>query len=127
LKNLFSIDCEGYDVHLNFPGGVPIDGPSAGIAMFCAVYSSMLSLKIPGDIAMTGELSIMGKVKPVGAVAAKLDAARRAGVKKVIIPEANYQQMFEDLGMEIVRVKNISEVVSACFGKDTEKKFQEAV
>ena len=69
---------------------------------------------------MTGELSIMGKVKPVGGVAAKLDAARRAGVKKVIIPDANYQQMFEDMEMEIVRVKNIYEVVHAVFGTETD-------
>lgn len=116
LKKLFSTDCGKYDIHLNFPGGVPVDGPSAGIAMFCAVYSAIHDLPVPGEVAMTGELSIMGKVKPVGGVAAKLDAARRAGVKKVIIPDANYQQMFEDMEMEIVRVKNINEVVHAVFG-----------
>lgn len=123
LKNIFGIDHTNYNIHLNFPGGVPVDGPSAGIAMFCAVYSSILSLPVPGEIAMTGELSIMGKVKPVGGVAAKLDAARRAGVKKVIIPHENYQEMFEDFGMEIVKAKTINEVVGACFGK----KIEEAV
>ncbi len=123
LKNIFGIDHTNYNIHLNFPGGVPVDGPSAGIAMFCAVYSSILSLPVPGEIAMTGELSIMGKVKPVGGVAAKLDAARRAGVKKVIIPHDNYQEMFEDFGMEIVKAKTINEVVEACFGK----KIEEAV
>lgn len=120
LKNMFAIDCGKYDVHINFPGGVPIDGPSAGIAMFCAVYSSVKGLTVPGDIAMTGEISIMGKVKPVGGVAAKLDAALRAGVKRVIIPHDNYQQMFDDMGMEIIKVKNIHEVISVCF-QDAEK------
>lgn len=122
LKNIFGIDHTNYNIHLNFPGGVPVDGPSAGIAMFCAVYSSILSLPISGEIAMTGELSIMGKVKPVGGVAAKLDAARRAGIKKVIIPYDNYQEMFEDYGLEIVRVKNIHEVIEECFGRKTEEK-----
>ena len=117
LKNLFDIDCGKYNIHMNFPGGVPVDGPSAGIAMFCAVYSAIFEKAVPCELAMTGELSIMGKVKPVGGVAAKLDAARKAGIKKVIIPEDNYQQMFEDLGMEIVRVKNIEDVISECFGK----------
>lgn len=119
LKNVFGIDHTNYNIHLNFPGGVPVDGPSAGIAMFCAVYSSIMGIPVPGEIAMTGEISIMGKVKPVGGVSAKLDAARRAGVKKVIIPYDNYQEMFEDFGMEIVRVKNIHEVIEACFGKIT--------
>ncbi len=121
LKNIFGIDYTDYNIHLNFPGGVPVDGPSAGIAMFSAVYSSVLSVPVPAEIAMTGELSIMGKVKPVGGVAAKLDAARRAGVKKVIIPYENYQEMFEDFGMEIVRAKTIHDVVDACFGQISEK------
>lgn len=122
LKNLFDIDCGKYNIHMNFPGGVPVDGPSAGIAMFCAVYSAIFEKAVPCELAMTGELSIMGKVKPVGGVAAKLDAARKAGIKKVIIPEDNYQQMFEDLGMEIVRVKNIEDVISECFGKGANNK-----
>lgn len=121
LKNIFGIDYTDYNIHLNFPGGVPVDGPSAGIAMFSAVYSSVLSVPVPAEIAMTGEISIMGKVKPVGGVAAKLDAARRAGVKKVIIPYENYQEMFEDFGMEIVRAKTIHDVVDACFGQISKK------
>ena len=118
LKNIFSVNCEDYNIHLNFPGGVPVDGPSAGIAMLCAVYSAVFSIPVSGEIAMTGELSIMGKVKPVGGVAAKLDAARRAGMKKVIIPDSNYQEMFEDFGIEIVRVKNINEVIETVFGEN---------
>ena len=85
--------------------------------MFCAVYSAISGKPIPGELAMTGELSIMGKVKPVGGVAAKLDAARRSGIKKVIIPWDNYQEMFEDYGLEIVRVNTIDEVIESCFGK----------
>ncbi len=118
LKNIFGIDNRDYNIHLNFPGGVPVDGPSAGIAMFCAVYSAITGSPVSSRLAMTGELSIMGKVKPVGGVAAKLDAARRAGVEKVIIPHDNYQEMFEDYGLEIVRVKTIHQVIEVCFGKN---------
>lgn len=117
LSNNFSINSSDYDIHLNFPGGIPVDGPSAGIAMFCAVYSAISGVPVPNGIAMTGELSIMGKVKPVGGVAAKLDAARKSGIKKVIIPESNYQEMFEDYGLDIVKVRTVGEVIESCFGK----------
>ena len=115
LKNVFGIDCSDYNIHLNFPGGIPIDGPSAGVSMFCAVYSAIKGLKVPCDIAITGEISILGKVKPVGGVSAKIVAAKKAGIKRVIIPKDNYQEMFEDLGLEIITVSNIAEVVKKVF------------
>lgn len=115
MKNIFGVDCSGYNIHMNFPGGIPVDGPSAGIAMLCAVYSSINSKPIPSHIAMTGELSILGKVKAVGGVSAKLDAAKKAGVKRAIIPKGNYQEMFDDLGMEIICVENIKEVIEKVF------------
>ena len=120
MKNMFDIDCRDYDIHLNFPGGIPVDGPSAGIAMFCAVYSSLKDIAVSGDIAMTGELSIMGKVKGVGGVSAKLDAARKAGIKKALIPKDNYQEMFEEMGIEIIKVENINQVIEAVFVKSAE-------
>jgi len=69
-------DCSCYDIHLNFPGGVPVDGPSAGIAIAAAVYSAIKNLPISSEIAMTGEISIRGKVRPVGGVVAKIEAAK---------------------------------------------------
>ncbi len=113
LRKFFDIDCRDYDIHMNFPGGMPIDGPSAGIAMLTAIYSAIKEIPIPGDIAMTGEISIRGKVKPVGGVVAKVEAARRAGVKKMLIPKENWQEIFEDLDMEVIPVEDVCQVLNA--------------
>lgn len=117
LKNIFGINTDSYDIHLNFPGGVPVDGPSAGVAMFCAIYSAIASVKPLEKTAMTGELSVTGKVKPVGGVSAKLEAAERAGIKRVIIPKENYQELFDGCGAEIICVNDIFQALEACFGK----------
>jgi Lon-like ATP-dependent protease len=71
-----------YDLHVNFPGGVPIDGPSAGIAIVTALYSAITDLPVDNLVAMTGEISIRGFVRPVGGIVAKLEAARLAGVRR---------------------------------------------
>ncbi len=117
LKRIFDIDYKDYDIHLNFPGGVPIDGPSAGIAIATAVYSAINNLPISSEIAMTGEISIRGKVKPVGGVVAKVEAAWNAGIKKVIIAKDNWQEMFETMDIEVVPVEDIYEVTQIVFGK----------
>lgn len=111
LKKFMDIDYRGYDIHLNFPGGIPIDGPSAGIAIATAVYSAMKNIPIRSDIAMTGEISIRGKVKPVGGVVAKVEAARLAGIKKVLIPKENWQELFQEMDIEVIPVEDIMEVM----------------
>lgn len=118
FKNMFMLDLDDYNVHINFPGGMPVDGPSAGISMFSAVYSAISGVPFPKDIAMTGEISIMGKVKPVGGVASKVEAAVKAGMKKVIIPSANYQEMFEEMDIEVICADMINDVVDICFGEN---------
>ncbi|MDO8686171.1 MAG: S16 family serine protease, partial [Clostridiales bacterium] len=90
LRKYMGIDCRRYDLHVNFPGGIPLDGPSAGLAIAAAIFSAISGLPVRGDIAMTGEVSICGKIKPVGGVPAKVEAARLAGIKKVIVPEQNF-------------------------------------
>ena len=111
LRKTVGVEPLNYDIHLNFPGGTPVDGPSAGIAMATAVYSAIKNIKVDNTVAMTGEVSIRGEVKPVGGVVAKVEAARLAGVKKVIIPRENYQKMFADIGgIEIVSVERLEEV-----------------
>lgn len=117
LKKVMNIDYEDYDIHLNFPGGIPIDGPSAGIAIATAIYSAIKNLPISSEIAMTGEISIRGKVKPVGGVPAKIEAAKNAGIKKVIIAQENWQEMFENMDIEVIPVKDIYEVMKLVFGK----------
>lgn len=100
-----------YDIHVNFPGGIPIDGPSAGIAMATGIYSAIHKFPVDHRVAMTGEISIHGNVKPIGGVIPKIKAAKHAGAKKVIIPEENMQSILKEIeGIEIIPVSNLEEV-----------------
>jgi Lon-like ATP-dependent protease len=121
LKRFLGVNYEDYDIHLNFPGGVPVDGPSAGIAIAAAVYSAIKNLPISSEIAMTGEISIRGKVRPVGGVVAKIEAAKNAGIKKVLIAKENWQDLFEDMDIEVVPVEDIFDVIEQVFGRKHEK------
>lgn len=110
---------EDYDIHVNFPGGIPIDGPSAGISMATAIYSAIYGLKVDNKLAMTGELSIHGYVKPIGGVVAKVEAAKQAGAKRVIIPKENYQAIFKKLeGIEVICVGTLQQVFDLAFVKE---------
>ncbi|MGI6486091.1 MAG: ATP-dependent protease LonB [Tepidanaerobacteraceae bacterium] len=111
LKNYLKINPRNYDIHLNFPGGTPIDGPSAGITIAVAIYSSITGNPVNNEVAMTGELSIRGYVKPVGGVVPKIEAARRAGVKTVIIPKENWQEMFKKMEIRVIPAERIEEVM----------------
>jgi Lon-like ATP-dependent protease len=104
---------DDYDLHINFPGGVPVDGPSAGIAMATAIYSAIKGSPVDHRLAMTGELSIHGKVKPVGGVVAKINAAKQAGCKKVLIPQENWQAIFAEMdGIRVIPVEQLDEVLA---------------
>lgn len=112
LKSSLGLNINDYDVHINFPGGTPVDGPSAGVSMATAVFSALTGRRVDNLLAMTGEISVHGKVKPVGGVISKVEAARRAGIKRVIIPAENWLQIFEDFpDLEIIPVKEINEVL----------------
>lgn len=111
LGRLLGESMRNYDIHLNFPGGVPVDGPSAGVGIATAIYSALKNLPVDNTAAMTGELSIRGLVCPVGGVTAKIDAAREAGAKKIFIPSKNWQHIYkEKKDIEIICVTHISEV-----------------
>jgi len=118
VNKVTGISLKDYDIHVNFPGGTPIDGPSAGCAIFTAIYSAILEKEIPSYIAMTGEITIKGQVRPVGGVAAKIEAAIEAGAGKVIIPSANYQESFVKYNIEIVCVDEVKNLISAVFGDE---------
>lgn len=122
LANLFAIDHRQYDIHVNFPGGGPVDGPSAGITVATAIYSAVKGIPIDNTVAMTGEISIRGLVKPVGGVGAKVIAAKQAGAVKVIIPKENWQELFGHIGITVVPVESLAEALEhALIGRTKEK------
>lgn len=111
LLRTMGVPAEQYDIHVNFPGGIPIDGPSAGIAMATGIYSAIYKIPVDHKVAMTGEISIHGKVKPVGGIYAKIKAAKQAGAEVVLIPYENKQVILEEIkGIKIIPVHHIEEV-----------------
>lgn len=118
LRRHLGIDYMDYDIHVNFPGGYPVDGPSAGVTMACAVSSAVTGLAIQTPMAMTGELSIRGVVKPVGGIPAKIEAARRAGAQRVLIPQDNWQELLADSsGLAVVPISTVEQAIGEAFGK----------
>jgi ATP-dependent Lon protease len=105
------------DIHVHVPeGATPKDGPSAGIAMTTAIVSVITGIPIRADIAMTGEVTLRGRVLPIGGLKEKLLAALRGGIKTVLIPEENAKDLADipdnvKNGMEIIPVKHVSEVL----------------
>ncbi len=115
LKKYFGIDLSGKRINVNIPGGTFVDGPSAGIALFTALYSAATNTPVNSCITMTGEISICGKVKPVGGVSTKLDAAIAAGAECVIMPAENRQENFDRLPIKIFYVSDVREVEKIVF------------
>jgi len=112
LDNLFDLCTDKYDIHVNIPGGMPVDGPSAGISIATAIYSAITKQKVNRFVAMTGEISILGAVKAIGGVKAKISAAFKGGAKKVIIPYENYDIALEEIcEIEVISVRNFKQVI----------------
>lgn len=119
LERMYNIDTKKYDIHVNFPGGIPVDGPSAGISMTTAIYSAITGRSVDNNIAMTGEISIHGEVKPVGGVTAKITGAIKAGAKKVLIPKENWQEVYKDYkDIKVIPVNTIKEVIDEAIIKE---------
>ena len=110
---------EKHDIHVHIPeGAVPKDGPSAGITMATAMLSAVTEKKVRSDLAMTGEITLRGRVLPIGGLKEKLLAAKSAGIKTVLIPKENTVDVEElsaeiTKGLEIIPVENMDEVLGA--------------
>ncbi|MBR8464917.1 endopeptidase La [Campylobacter sp. faydin G-140] len=97
-----------YDLHLHVPeGATPKDGPSAGITMVTAIASILTNIKVRHDVAMTGEITLSGKVLPIGGLKEKLIAAHKAGVKTALIPRKNYDRDLDDIPQDVKDDMNI--------------------
>ena len=105
------------DVHVHVPDGATAkDGPSAGVALVLAFLSSLLDRPLPADLAITGEVTLSGRVLPVGGIRQKLLAAERAGARRVMLPRANEKECPEELKVEAIFVETVREAVAAAFG-----------
>ena len=102
---------QDFDLHINFPGGTPVDGPSAGVAMAVVAASAMTGRPVDGTMAVTGEVSVRGLVKPVGGVPGKVEAAEHAGLTKVLIPMENRLERFEHTTIEVVPIATLEEAL----------------
>jgi ATP-dependent Lon protease len=113
------VPTEQFDIHVNFPGGIPVDGPSAGIAMATGIYSAIYRIPVKSDIALTGEISIHGFVKPVGGVYPKVKAAKLAGAVTAVIPHENMGALLQEIeGIKVIPVKHLQEVFNIALDKD---------
>ncbi len=114
LRAVTGLDTANYDLHINVIGGGNIDGPSAGLAIFLALYSALSKTPVPQDVAMTGELSIQGKVRPVGGIVEKLYAARQAGMRAILVPKENVREIDRTLaGIEVVPIASVEQAFKA--------------
>lgn len=116
IRKITDKDIKDYDIHVNVIGGGKIDGPSAGAAITLCIMSSLLEKPIRQDIAITGEISLRGNVKPVGGIFEKIYGARRKGINLVLVPKDNEREIPKELtDIEVKAVSNIEELVDIVF------------
>ncbi len=108
IRKITNKDIKDYDIHVNIVGGGKIDGPSAGAAITVCIISALLNKPIRQDIAVTGEVSLRGKVKPVGGIFEKVYGARRKGIKTVVVPKDNEKEV--PVGLEDIEVQVVSTI-----------------
>ena len=116
IRNITDKDIKDYDIHVNVIGGGKIDGPSAGAAITLCIISSLLKKPIRQDIAVTGEISLQGKIKPVGGIFEKIYGAKRMGINLVLIPKDNEKEIpVNNSGIEVKATESINELMEIAF------------
>ena len=114
IRAVAGIDPAEHDLHVNVVGGGNIDGPSAGLAFFLALYSALAHAPLPQDVAVTGEVSLAGNVRGVGGIVEKLYAARQAGMRAILVPRENAREIdATPEGIEVIAVGTVVEALAA--------------
>ncbi len=114
IRAVTGIDPADHDLHVNVVGGANIDGPSAGLAFFLALYSALVKVRLPQDVAVTGEVSLAGAVRGVGGIVEKLYAARQAGMRAILVPRENVREIDATLeGIDVISVGTVTEALAA--------------
>jgi Lon-like ATP-dependent protease len=125
VKKLTGKDIKDYDIHVQFPGTHNVDGDSASITMATAIISAFEGIPIDQNLAMTGSLSVRGEVLPIGGVTAKIEAAAKSGINRIIIPRSNLQDVLIDEKWEreiqIIPVDSLDEVLQNALVGSEEK------
>ena len=117
---------DNWNIHIHVPeGAIPKDGPSAGITMATAIFSAATGRKVRADVAMTGEITLRGRVLPIGGLKEKLLAAKNAGIRMILIPKENerdIEEMTSEItkGLKIVSVSHMDEVLDYALSKEQE-------
>ncbi len=127
IRREFGKNIHDFDLHINFVGGGKVDGPSAGAAIYLAIVSAMQGKAIRQNIAVTGEISIQGQVKPVGGLHEKIHAARQGGIKKILIPWDNRDDLGNvHTGLEIIPIASIREAYRHIFEEEPVAEAQDS-
>lgn len=113
IRKITGLDLADFDLHVNVVGGGHVDGPSAGLAVLLAIYSALTNTPLRQDVAVTGEISIQGRVRPIGGTFEKIYGARQAGMKKVLLPRENEKDIPRGVsGIEVVLVSTVQEALA---------------
>ncbi|AZO93544.1 Lon family ATP-dependent protease [Halocella sp. SP3-1] len=112
VRKIIGKNIDDYDLHVNIIGGGNVDGPSAGIAILLAIISAIEEIPLKQDIAVTGEVSIQGKVKPVGGIREKLHAAEQAGIREVLLPGENNNDVSQDIKIKTTAITTVREALN---------------
>lgn len=112
VRKIIGKNIDDYDLHVNIIGGGNVDGPSAGIAILMAIISAIEEIPLKQDIAVTGEVSIQGKVKPVGGIREKLHAAEQAGIREVLLPGENNNDVSQDIKIKTTAITTVREALN---------------
>ena len=118
LKTIHALDYNDYDIFVDFASPFVVDDPSVGCAVFCAVYSSIMGIPLPSNVAFAGEISITGSLKPTGNVFEKIAASKEIGINTIFIPSENLSKPYDANDISVVEINSSYELIDYIFSKE---------